>query len=258
MNRVRTSLFAQLAVTEAALLVALTAAALWILSGSVQHADLERTQWPTFVVEFAPELNSRASAFIIGGVAGAYVVLRIVNTGHFPFWVLTALLMAVHIPDLWTHNRIDWHGFFGRSMYFSEPLPVLASAAVFLLTLAGLVTLRRIIQLRAQARGMESRGVDSVERDTVIRNETVSIAVVMAASLVLTSVIVLIGASVGRAEIVSGLVPWTVAVIGVAATLLLAGFLLLLYGGLSGGASLAPTDVEEDAVDAEYPDPASG
>ncbi len=257
MSRIRTSILAQLVVAETVLLAALTVAALWIVSSSVHYADLERTQWPTFVVQFTPELISWGAAFIVGGVAGAYVVLRIANAGHFPFWVFTALLMAVHIPNLWAHNRIDWHGFFGRYMYFSEPLPVLASAVVFLLTVAGLVALRRIIQLRAQAREMESRGVNAVERDAVIRNEAVSIAVVSLASLLISSVMVLIGTAVGRAETVSGLVPWTVTTVGVTATLLLAGFLLLLYRGLSGGANLTPVDTEEEFINDEESAPAS-
>ena len=251
MNHARTPLPAQLAVVEAGLLVALSTIALWIVSSSVHFADLERTQWPTFVVRLAPEFVSWTSLFIIGVVTGAYVVLRIINTRQFPFCVLTALLMAVHIPDLWAHNRIDWHGFFGRYMYFSEPLPVLTSAALFLLTVASLVALRRIIQLRAQARDMESRGVDPVERDEVIRNEAISIAAVIVISLVVTSVMVLIGAAVGRAEAVSGVVPWTVVTVGVVATLLLAGFLVFLYRGLSGGASHMPADTDDDLLDDE-------
>ena len=257
MIRLRTSLAAQLAVVETSLLVVLTIIALWIVSSSVQYADLERTQWPTFVIQFAPELISLTSVFVVGVVAGAYVVLRIVNTGNLPFWVFTALLMAAHIPDVWAHNRIDWHGFFGRYLYFSEPLPVLTSAVVFLLTVAGLVALRRIIQLRAQALEMESRGVDSVERDIVIRNEAISIAAVIVISLVVTSVMVVVGAAVGRADTLSGLVPWTVVTIGVVATLLLAGFLVFLYRGLSGGVRSTPTDIDDGLLDDEESDPAS-
>ncbi len=257
MNRFRTSVPAQLAIAEAALLVALSTIALWIVSSSVQYADLERTQWPRLVVQLAPEFISWVSFFLIGVVTGAYVVLRIVNTGHLPFWVLTALLMAVHIPDVWAHNRIDWHGFFGRYLYFSEPLPVLTSAIVFLLTVAGLVALRRIIQLRAQAQEMESRGVDPVERDEVIRNEAISIAAVIVISLVVTSVMVLIGAAVGRADALSGLVPWTVVTVGVVATLLLAGFLLFLYRGLSGGVRPTPEDTGDALLDEDESDPAS-
>ncbi len=247
MSRIRTSIRAQLAAAEGALIAILTAAALWIVSSSVQYADLERTQWPTFVVQFAADIVSPASVLIMGGIIGAYVVLRRANTGHVPFWALTALLMAAHIPDLWAHNRIDWHGFFGRYLYFSEPLPVLVSAAVFLFTVAGLVALRRIIQLGAQAREMESRGVDLLERDAVIRNEAVSVAVVIVASLVLASVMVVAGAAVGRAETVSGLVPWTVATVGISATVLLAGFLLFLYRGLSGGPEAENIDAQEDS-----------
>ncbi len=255
MSRIRTSVFAQLAVAEAVLLAALTVIAMWIVSSSVHHADLERTQWPTFVIQFASEIISWGSVFIVGGATGAYVILRIVNAGHLPFWLFAALLMAAHIPDVWTHNRIDWHGFFGRFLYFSEPLPIPMSAAVFLLTIAGLVALRRIIQLRSQAREMESRGVDSVERDQVIRNEAISIAAVIVISLVVTSVMVLIGAGVGRAGTLSGLVPWTVMTVGVVATLLLAGFLLFLYRGLSGGVSPATADVEQDPIDDGESDP---
>ena len=247
MNRIRTSLLAQLVVAEAALVAALTVAALWIVSSSEQYADLERTQWPAFVVQLTPNLISLTAVFIIGGVAAIYLVLRIANMGRFPFWALTALLMAAHIPDLWAHNRIDWHGFFGRYMYFSEPFLVPISATIFLFTVAGLVALRRVIQLNAQAREMESRGVDSMERDAVIRNEAVSIAVVIAVSLALASVMVVIGAAVGQAETVSGLLPWTVATVGIAATLLLAGFLLFLYRGLSGGPETAAIDTEEDS-----------
>ncbi len=253
MSRIRTSILAQLAVAEAALIATLTIAALLIVSSSAQYADPERTQWPAFVVQLAPNPISWAAVFIVGGAAAAYLVLRIANTGRFPFWAITALLMAAHIPDLWAHNRIDWHGFFGRYIYFSEPLPVLASAAIFLFTVAGLVALHRIIQLGAQAREMESRGVNSEERDAVIRNEAVSIAVIIVVSLALASVTVLIGAAVGRADTVSGLGPWTVVTVGIAATLLLAGFLLFLYRGLSGGPESSITDIEDDPFLTEEP-----
>ena len=254
MSRIRTSILAQLAVAEAALVAALTVVALWIVSSSVQYADPERTHWPAFVVQLAPNLISLAAVLFVGGAAAIYLVLRIANTGRFPFWAFTVLLMAATIPDLWAHNRIDWHGFFGRYMYFSEPLPVLASAAIFLFTVAGLVALHRVIQLGAQAREMESRGVDSEERDTVIRNEAVSITVIIVVSLTLASVMVVIGAAVGRAETVSGLVPWTVTTVGVAATLLLAGFLLFLYRGLSGGPETASIDTEENLFPIDEPE----
>ena len=127
--------------------------------------------------------------------------------------------------------------------------------AIGLATVAIIVALRRVIQLNAQAREMENRGVDSMERDAVIRNEAVSIAVVIAASLALASVMVVIGAAVGRAETVSGLVPWTVATVGITATLLLAGFLLFLYRGLSGGPQTEPIDTEEDSVLTDEPEP---
>ncbi len=254
MNRIRTSILAQLVAAEAVLVAVLTVAALWIVSSSVQYADLERTQWPAFVVQLTPNLISLTAVFIIVGVAAIYLVLRIANMGRLSFWALTALLMAAHIPDLWAHNRIDWHGFFGRYMYFSEPLVVPISAAIFLFTVAGLVALRRIIQLNAQAREMENRGVDPMERDAVIRNEAVSIAVIIVASLALASVMVVIGSAVGRAETVSGLVPWTVATVGIAATLLLAGFLLFLYRGLSGGPEAEPIDTEEDSFLTDEPE----
>ena len=64
-------------------------------------------------------------------------------------------------------------------------------------------------------------------------------------SLALASVMVMVAALVGRSETISRLVPWTVATVGVVATLLLAGFLLFLYRGLSGGVA-APLLEEPD------------
>ena len=48
---------------------------------------------------------------------------------------------------------------------------------------------------------------NTVERDAVIRNEAISIALTAFVSLLLASVVVAVGALVGRSETVSGLVP---------------------------------------------------
>ena len=247
MSALRSSIANQLAAAEVVLLTILTLTALWVVTSSIGYADQSRTAWPPLLIDLLPSLVSLRTALIGVAIVGVYFALRYAGRRRFAFWAFTALLLCAHMPDLWAHNRLDWHGFFGRALYFSEPLPLYTSAALFLLTLVGLVAVHRITQLRQLAGDMNHRGVNAMERDAVIRNEAISLALVAALALVLASIVVAIGALVGQAEALTGLVPWTVATVGVAATLLLGGFLLFLYRGLSGGEpapSLNEVDVE--------------
>ena len=238
----------RLALTEVALLTFVSVVALWVTIESVRYADPTKTMWPSLLVEYLPSFLSLRAVLIVAAIIVVYFGLKRSGRRTLALWAFTALALGSQIPDLWAHNRLDWHRFFGRVAYFSEPLPLGTSAAIFLLILVGLVVLHRVNQLRDLAGELGERGVDTVERDAVIRNEAISIALTAFASLVLASVVVAVGALVGRSETVSGLVPWTVVTVGVGATLLLAGFLLFLYRGLSGGEA-APLLEEPDVGD---------
>ena len=233
----------RLTIAEIAIVIALAMVALWLVTGSMEYADRAKTMWPSFLLDFSPPLLSFRALWILMVVVGVYFALRRVGLNRIAFWAFAALILAAHVPDLWTHNRLDWHQYFGRVAYFSEPLPILGVAAFFLLALAGLVALRRVIQLGALARDMDGRGVDEAERDAVIRNEAISIGVAIIVALALASLTVAVaGAMIGRAEALADLLPWTVVTVGGGATLLLTGFLLFLYRSLSGG---PPPPVEE-------------
>ena len=240
------ALTARLALAEFALLILITLVALWMATESIRFADPARTMWPSFLVEFSLSFFSLRALLIVAAIVAIYVVLRRSRRNRLAFWAFAAFAVGSQIPDLWAHNRIDWHRFFDRVAYFSEPLPLLASAALFLLTLAGLVALHRITQLRTLADDMDTRGVEAAERNAIITNEAISIGATIFVSLGLATLVVIVAMIVGRAELVSGLAGWAVVIIGAAATLSLAAFLLFLYRGLSGGAETALPD-EDDA-----------
>ena len=240
------SLAGRLLLVEVVLLTLIAVIALWVTTESVRYADQTRTMWPSLLLEYSPSFVSVRALLVVVAIAVVYFGLKRSGRGTLAFWAFTALALGSQIPDLWAHNRIDWHRFFDRVAYFSEPLPLATSAAIFLLMLAGLVALHRIIQLRELGGRMNMRGVDDTERDAVIRNEVISIGATIVVSLALASVMVVVAALVGRSETIAGLVPWTVATVGVVATLLLAGFLLFLYRGLSGGEA-PPSSGDVDA-----------
>ena len=240
------SLTGRLLLVEVVLLTLIAVIALWVTTESVRYADQTRTMWPSLLLEYSPSFVSVRALLVVVAIAVVYFGLKRSGRGTLAFWAFTALALGSQVPDLWAHNRIDWHRFFDRVAYFSEPLPLATSAAIFLLMLAGLVALHRIIQLRELGGRMNMRGVDDTERDAVIRNEVISIGATIVVSLLLASVMVVVAALVGRSETISGLVPWTVATVGVVATLLLAGFLLFLYRGLSGGEA-PPSSGDVDA-----------
>ncbi len=243
------SLTGRLACAEVGLVVLIAQVALWMATESIRFADPARTMWPPFLVELSLSVLSLRAMLIMAAIVGIYFALRRSRRNRLAFWAFTAFAVGAQIPDLWAHNRIDWHRFFDRVAYFSEPLPLLASAALFLLTLAGLVALHRITQLRSLADDMDMRGVEAAERNAIITNEAISIAATIFVSLGLATLVVIVAMIVGRAELVSGLAGWAVVIIGAAATLSLATFLLFLYRGLSGGETVFPD--EDDAGDAE-------
>ena len=187
-SALRSSIANQLAVAEVVLLAVLTLAALWVVTRSIGYADQSRTGWPPLLIDLLPSLVSLRTALISVAIVGVYFALRLAGRRRIAFWAFTALLVCTHVPDLWVHYRLDWHGFFGRELYFSEPLSLYTSAALSLLTLAGLVAVHRISQLRQLAGDMNRRSVNSMERDAVIRNEAISLALVAALALVLASV----------------------------------------------------------------------
>ena len=166
----------RLALTEVALLTFVSVVALWVTIESVRYADPTKTMWPSLLVEYLPSFLSLRAVLIVAAIVVVYFGLKRSGRRTLALWAFTALALGSQIPDLWAHNRLDWHRFFGRVAYFSEPLPLGTSAAIFLLILVGLVVLHRVNQLRDLAGELGERGVDTVERDAVIRNEAISIA----------------------------------------------------------------------------------
>ena len=143
-----TSVNGRLALTEVMLLTIVSVVALWVTIESVRYADPTKTMWPSLLVEYLPTLLSLRAALIVAAIVVVYFGLKRLGRGTLAFWAFTALALGSQIPDLWAHNRLDWHRFFGRVAYFSEPLPLATSAAIFLLILVGLVVLHRVNQLR--------------------------------------------------------------------------------------------------------------
>jgi len=220
---------------EILLLGALTSIALLVAIRSIESAVPGETMWPSFFLEQARPFISVGALIIVAIVIGFYMVMRRRGLAHRAFWVVTLMIIGVHLTAVWAHNQLDWHHLFGRVAVFGAAEPLLLTASLFLISLAGLILLHRIMQLRDLADAFSARGVSNSERDGILINELVSTALAIAFALVASTLTVVIGAVVGNNDSLTQRLPWAVGVVGIGAVLVFAGFLVLLFRTLSGG-----------------------
>ncbi len=239
---------------ELFLLGALTSIALVVAIRSIENAVPGETMWPSLFLEQARPFISIRTLIVVAAVIGFYIVMRKRGLSHRAFWLVTFTIIAVHLTAIWAHNQLDWHQLFGRIAVFADAEPLLLTASLFLISLAGLILLHRIMQLRNLADVLTAHGVGDIERDGILINELVSTMITLAFALIVSILTVLIGAMVGNIDGLTQRVPWAVSVVGISAVLLFAGFLVLFYRTLSGGETAAHDHLPVNPPTPSHPD----
>ena len=244
----------RLARAELLLLGALTSIALLVAIRSIENAVPGRTMWPSFFLEQAWPFISLQTVILVGAALGGYILARRAGRSRRAFWLAALMIIGAHMTAVWAHNQLDWHQMFGRAAVFAESEPLVLTSSLFLVTLAGLVLLHRIMQLRELADALSARGVRDAERDSIISNELLSIVVILATALFASTWIVIVGAVVASADGLAQRMPSAVSVVGMGAVIVFAGFLALLYRTLSGSETSPGAPLPDEQPDVPDPD----
>ena len=228
---------------EATLLVCLLLLASWLFSEWASPAGTSESSGMTGLTQKVPSFGTSDLMLGVFVCTGLYGLLQFFSRSNLAFWSVAFLALLPQAPGIWFHNNLQWQRFIGVEVSISDGQPLALTAALFLVCLAGLIALHRVIALRKLGRLLALRRVDRAERDRVLMSEGLTQAGVAAAGLMLALLLVTAGMALGRSEWMSAKVPWTVITIGGGASLLLVGFTVLFLRsiGETGEAEL-PVD----------------
>ena len=142
------------------------------------------------------------------------------------FWMVTLAALVPQFPAVLAHNQLDW-ALFWRVTTASPELSQITLGGLFLLSLAMLVTLHRVAELRRLRGRISALRLERGEQGQIIANEVLALAGLVGSTLVVT--VALMSAAAGFARMGNLLVhsPWTVLSIGAVAFFLMALFLHL-------------------------------
>ncbi len=223
---------AMLVVLETILLFAIVALFLWVASVAIVAGGEPLSSWTGGLAESLAGFGLIELALAVAALAVLYWVLQIVGRDRLAFWLITSLALFSQFPGIWTHNLLEWQRFFGLSLTFNVDQSLHIVSAQFLASLAGLVCLRRVSNLRRLGSLISSLNIDVSERNQVILNEGVVLAGTIVAGLVVAAAAVAANAVLGRTETLMDRIPLAVITLGGGATLLLICFIALFRRSL--------------------------
>ena len=153
-----------------------------------------------------------------------YWVMQWLGMAARSFWMVTLASLAPQFPAVLAHNQLDW-ALFWRAVKASPELTQITVGGLFLLSLALLLVLQRVSELRGLRGRLRALRLESGEQGRIIANEALALAGLVGSALVVTAV--LMAAATGFAQMGNLLVysPWTVLTVGAAAFFLMAVFL---------------------------------
>lgn len=163
---------------------------------------------------------------VCGLPMAVYWTLQFFRMTRLSFWIVTLAALAPQMPAALSHNRLDWPSFWSVP-WFTTGLSELTVALIFLASLAMLVALHRIGELRRLRSRLASLRLDRREQERVVSSELLVLTALVGGVLALTAGLFAAGAFISRAEVVFDLPPWGVLTIGTAAILLVAAALSL-------------------------------
>ena len=142
------------------------------------------------------------------------------------FWMVTLFALLLQAPAVLAHNQLDWASFW-RGTSGPPELSQMTVGALFLSSLVLLATLHRVAELRRLRGRLRTLHLESGEQGQVVTSEVLSLVGLVGFSLIVTALLLSVGAAFAQANLLLAHSPWTVLTIGAAALFLMAGFLYL-------------------------------
>ena len=221
-----------LSAVESLLVAGLLLVAAWPLWQSISSSGPDGSLWPAAVAERMPPYISWDLGLAVAFCVGIYWLLQVLGWSRWAFGLAALLALLPQAPGIWVHSQLEWQRFAGVDISLAADQSPLLAISLFLSSLAGLAALYRAIGLRKLGSLLSSRGVEGPERDMVLVNEALCLAVMIAAAVILASLVVTGGTAFSRIEALPGWAPWAVLTIGGGAAMLFGAFVMLLFRGL--------------------------
>ena len=222
----RMSAAVQFGMVETALLVYLFGMAGWMMWQTGGAAvDVEKGwEWLAGIRDWEDWGNTVFSLILVAMFTvpiALYWVLQAREKHWASFWLVSILALAPQMPAALSYNQIDWLSLWKYPMFTTEisgPVVVLL-LLVSLLLLAGL---HRVADLRRLSAKLEGMGLDSRERQLVVRNEGLVLGAVAGASLAITGALLAAGIALAQLGGPVEASPWPVISVGAVVLALLA------------------------------------
>ena len=171
---------------------------------------------------------------VLGVGLAAYWTLRALGRDRVAFWLMAPSVAFPHLAAAWSHNRIEWQDLLQFQEGIVDDRSVYWDVALFVVCLALLIALHRIIGIKRLNRQMFVQQVDHHERGPVVRREALLVIGLLLSGFLATGAMMVLAAPLATSD---GLLPnktsLAVAVIGGGAAVLLTLTLLLWFRGLS-------------------------
>ena len=131
-------------------------------------------------------------------LVAAYWALQALGYNQLSFWLIAGLTILPHSVTAWGHNQLKWYELFGLRLELIGQRVLFWDMALFLVALAGLIALYRLMGLRSLERRMALQGISGSDKRQVLQCETLLLAGLLAAGLLLALFTVLVAALVGQ------------------------------------------------------------
>lgn len=168
---------------------------------------------------------------LIGGLL-AYWALQVLGHDRVAFWLLALAAALPHAAPAWSHNRIEWHVLLEFQENLTGDRSVYWDLTLFIVCLIVLILLHRTMGIKRLERWMLLQQVNSREKDMVVRYESVMLIVLIAAGLLVASLIAATAVVLSRYDELVQEPSLAIAVIGGGAAVLLALTLLVWFRSL--------------------------
>ena len=217
----------RVAAAETLLLASLLFLAGFVVWDAGPALGLSEPRWLTWLTDLFPGLFSVQVIVAVAALTVAYWALQALGHTQLPFWIMAGLVILPHAVPVWGHNQLEWYELLGVQTELIGERLLLRDAALLLASLAGIVTLHRIIGLRTLDRRMALQGIATADRSRVLLFEGLLFAGLLAAGLALALASVFVATVLARYDELLEGSTWAVGATGVGAALLLALMLLL-------------------------------
>ncbi|MYC02877.1 MAG: hypothetical protein F4X58_13260 [Chloroflexi bacterium] len=194
-------------------------------------------------------------AVLFGGLA-AYWTLRALGRDAISFWSMAPAVSFPHVAAAWSHNRIEWQELLQLGVGLEDERSVYWDVTLFVVCLALLIALHRIIGIKRLNRKMLVQQVERPERGAVVRREATLVVGLLLAGLLATGAMIALAALLATNDVqLLSRTSLAIATIGGGAAVLLTVTLLLWFRGLTAARDeesvIIPDAIDESRQDAE-------